>query len=354
MSNQIDPHPEPPSESEKEALRTLVRGIVLAQGNAFIKELLRKKKITIGSTKADFESNLLKAIDDGQLHQADLEEWLQEVEGWGNQHVYLYHVPEVIAGDSLWTSSDKILRRLRGAGMESLWNAQASLEFPEERRLTGIYFRDDTLQFVWHQREVAWVRTPDRDREEDWEGDHYQLRAYRERSDRTVMRFEMRLGLRLAAAFLQIPWSRETHDAALNEINAAIQPLLTLQPRNRFKTALAIKDLDQAELNSPQSKPAIVTAQRTRLNDAAAYVEFGTSSEEGVFKDSEAVRQVRRAVRPNRFDGTTGAFFYQPDKEDAERKVKIELFGAQRRIRLWAQLTATQVWAILELLGKYG
>src|SRR6266481_75935 len=139
MSNQIDPHPESPSDSEKEALRTLVRSIVLAQGNVFIKELLRKKKITIGSTKADFESNLLKAIDDGKLRQADVEEWLREFEGWGNQHVYLYHVPEVIARDSIWASSDKILERLRGAGMQSLWNAQVSVEFPEERRLTGVY-----------------------------------------------------------------------------------------------------------------------------------------------------------------------------------------------------------------------
>jgi len=354
MSNHTDTHPEAPSNSEREALRTLVRGIVLAQGNVFIKELLRNKKITIGSTKADFESNLLKAIKSGQLRQADVEQWLSEVEGWGNQHVYLYHVPASTARDPLWASSDKVLQRLRGAGMESLWNAQASLEFPEERKLTGIYFRDKTLQFVWHQREVAWVRTPERDREEDWEGDHYQLRAYRERADRTVMRFEMRLGLRLAAVFLQIPWNKQKHDEALEEVNKAIRPLLPLLPRNRFKTALAIKGLDEAELNRSESKLAKVRAQRTRLNDAAAYVEFGTSSEEGVFKDSEAVRHVRRAVRPNRFDGATGLFFYQPDKKDEKRKVKIELFGPQRRIRLWAQLTSTQVWSVLELVSKYG
>ena len=44
---------------EKEALNTLVRGIVLAQGNIFIKELLRQKKdIKIGATKADFLQNI--------------------------------------------------------------------------------------------------------------------------------------------------------------------------------------------------------------------------------------------------------------------------------------------------------
>jgi hypothetical protein len=66
------------------------------------------------------------------------------------------------------------------------------------------------------------------------------------------------------------------------------------------------------------------------------------------------VRQVRRAVRPARFDGATGLFFYQPDKKKEHHKVKIELFGSQRRIRLWSQLSATEVWNILSLLGKYG
>lgn len=354
MSNKNKSSQTKPSDKEKVVLRSLVRGIVLAQGNTFIKELLRAKEIRIGSTKANFESNLLKAIDEGELRQADVEAWLHEVEGWGNQHVYLYHVPEIIARDGLWSSEAQIVRRLRDAGMDQLWNAKASLEFPAERRLTRISFRDDVLEFVWHQQDVDWVRAPGRDREEDWEGDHYQLRAYRERMDRTVMRFEMRRGLRLAAAFLQLPWTKSGHEAALNEINQAIRPLLTLQPRNRFRTAVAIKNLDQAELNSSDSKMVTVTAQRTRLSDASAYVEFGTSSEEGIFKDSEAVRQVRLAVRPNRFDGTTGVFFYQPDKQDEQRKVKLELFGSQRRIRLWAQLTATDVWNILQLLGQHG
>jgi hypothetical protein len=54
--------PEPTSESEADVLRRLVRGVVLAQGNLFIKELLRRKRIKIGSTKADFETNLLRRM----------------------------------------------------------------------------------------------------------------------------------------------------------------------------------------------------------------------------------------------------------------------------------------------------
>jgi hypothetical protein len=53
----------------KAALKTVVAQIVLAQGNTFIKELLRSNKIPIGSTKADFAENLNAAIDAGTLTQ---------------------------------------------------------------------------------------------------------------------------------------------------------------------------------------------------------------------------------------------------------------------------------------------
>jgi hypothetical protein len=71
----------------KAQLKELARGIVMAQGNLFIKELLRAKDLRIGATKADFIQNLNGAIDDGSLTEDDLESWLQRVEGWGNQYV---------------------------------------------------------------------------------------------------------------------------------------------------------------------------------------------------------------------------------------------------------------------------
>jgi hypothetical protein len=43
-----------PLPSEADDLIRLVQGIVLAQGNEFIKEMLRDRGIRIGATKADF------------------------------------------------------------------------------------------------------------------------------------------------------------------------------------------------------------------------------------------------------------------------------------------------------------
>lgn len=55
------------AEKDKQQLKDAVRSIILTQGNEFIKELLRKNKIQIGTKKADFSKNILAAIDAGTL-----------------------------------------------------------------------------------------------------------------------------------------------------------------------------------------------------------------------------------------------------------------------------------------------
>jgi hypothetical protein len=339
--------------AEKGRLRRLVRGIVLAQGNVFIKELLRKKGIRIGATKADFEENFLKAISEGKLREQDVSDWLDEVEGWGDQHVYLFRVPDTVANSTLWVSPKNVAVKIKNTGMAKLWDAKTSLLYPNKLVLTGIYFDGAALRFVWHQGRGAWIRTPSMDRKETLDGDHYEFRAYRERIDRVLMRFEMRIKQRLAAVFMQIPWDAKDHEDGLKVVADAILPLVKLSDLGQLSISTIIKSLDQKELNAPVNSKRQMTAQRTRLSDAGVYVEFA-STVGSRYKESQAVRDVRGAVKPKNFTGANGYFVYHPKGDGAlQRDTKIELFGEDRRVRLWEQLTATEVWQILEILGTH-
>ena len=324
----------------------LVRGIVRQQGNIFVRELLRSKGIPIGSKKDDFEAHLLEAIDQGTLSREDLLAWLEEVEGWGDQHVYLFGIPESVATDALWSAPqqirDKLPPRLRG-----LWNADASSAFPDQRTLTGIYFDNATLRFVWHQQLSSWVRTPEQDQKDVWiEGDRYEMRAYRERPDRSVQRFVVRLDLRMAAAFLEMPWSKTDHEGALGEMREATRTLVDWDALQGLAASDAIKNLDQKQIGNP-AYSAKVGSQRTRLSDGGTYVEFATSSPETRYTDSQVVRNVRSAVEPEGFTGTSGSFLYTTNPGAPKpRTVRIEIFE-DRRIRLWHQLRMAEVWDIL-------
>ena len=71
----------------KPQLKELVRRVIVAQGNAFIKELLRSTGARVGASKEDFANNLDAAIDADELTQEKLETWLAEVEGLSLIHI---------------------------------------------------------------------------------------------------------------------------------------------------------------------------------------------------------------------------------------------------------------------------
>jgi hypothetical protein len=335
------------SAADRRAARRLVESVVLAQGNIFIRELLRRKKLRIGTKKEEFEANLLAAIEAGDLSLTDITDWLDEVEGWGDQHVYLYHLPDSYLADRSWRSAEEVKKRIPKADRE-LWNA-VSLQFPETWTLTGIFHSGDTLQYVWHERIMTLLRKPRMDRREYIDGDWYQFRAHLERPDRAVMRLVFRFGKGIVAAFLQIPVEGSAHNDALSMIQKATKPILDWAELTPFSASDAIKNLDQAALEN--EAVAGVKSQKTRLTDAGNYIEFASTSQDAGYRQSAAVRSVRRAVRPENFAGNTGVFLYNartPTK--LARTVKIEIFGEQRRVRLWAQLKADEVWEILDLL----
>jgi hypothetical protein len=173
------------NELNKRALKKVAAQIVLAQGNTFIKELLRSNKIPIGNTKADFAQNLNAAIDAGALTQGAIEAWLGEIEGWGNQHVYLFEPPAI--------SKTGIRPALEASKHAELLVRRVSYEFPNRPTLSTINLSGDHLSITWHRGRGGWERAKSKDFQRDEGPDSFEYRAYREHFDRSVVRFEWRL-----------------------------------------------------------------------------------------------------------------------------------------------------------------
>jgi hypothetical protein len=368
MDPMADPDVSPDLDpDERSSLRELVKGIVVAQGNAFIKELLREKGIPIGVSKPEFERNLLAAIDRGTLVRGDIEDWLDEVEGWGDQHIYLYNVPRAIARDPVWRSAVSVRERVEAAGFGALWNASTSRAFPEEMTLTGIQFDESTLQLSWHRAADTWVREPARDRREEIEGDLYEFRAYRYRPARAVTRFVLRRGgsdpaAWVAAVFIPVAINSPEHEQILGRVDETLEGLLELFDFDQVRShqvaiANVIRNLDHAHGAGSAGATPPVTTQTTRLTSGGSYVEFGTLSSSDDYRSSTAVRRVRRSIRSPQlpdFVGSSGKLqFLAGQASRLARDVKVQLFGEDKRIRIWRQLTASEVWGILDVLRSF-
>jgi hypothetical protein len=347
------------------SLQEVVQKIVVAQGNTFIKELLREKGLPIGTKKADFESNLLAAVEAGKLTAQDVDAWVQRVEGWGDQHIYLFNVPPEIGDDKIWSSEAAIRARLRQAGLDALLNAEDPPSFPTEPTLTGITYGEGSLRFIWHKSVDKWDRTPaemQMDERREIGDEVYEFRAYRFRPERTVTRFELRLPERreerAAAIFVPVAIASDEHQETVAKVEQKIASILDFEAlrRNRVKISQVIKNLDQARVAHQQGATSTLHTQSIRLTGGGGYVEFGSESQTGDFLTAGPVREVRLAIgRPDliAFTGSSASFEFEENPGTLSRQARVQLYGEAKRVRIWRQLTADDVWAILRILRQF-
>jgi hypothetical protein len=323
------------NELNKRALKKVVAQIVLAQGNTFIKELLRSNNIQIGNTKADFAQNLNSAIDAGALTQAVIEAWLGEIEGWGNQHVYLFEPPAIPPAD--------IRSALEASKHAGLLARKVSYEFPDALSLSTINLSGDRLSITWHRGRGGWERAKAKDFRSDEGPDSFEYRAYRERFDRSVVRFEWRLGDPYSAIMIQLPNEGDEHKQALNQIWQSLKEVgLLPRPLDKIRLSPAFKKL---------SRNTAATVQSTRLVTQGGHVELVSTLSEGGIDAVEAVREVRRGVDDANFATADGMFSFTAEKyQQLSRTIKMEGHGLDSRLRIWVQCKRDDVYVVLSVI----
>ena len=330
-------------------------GIVRAQTNVYIKELLRDNGVRIGATKEDFEGNLVEAIKNGVLTKRHLEAWLDAVEGWGQQHVYAFRLrPEV--RDAFRTAA-KAEHAINNAQLDDYWGrsttGQVAWPDDEDLHLTAITY-EDSLRFHWHKGTRYWVRTKAEEQldkpTESIAGFEYQFRAFRGRSVREVMRFEINPKDHMAALFIPKAINSPEHRTSIAKARDVVGRVLDYAAleKDHLLVGRIIRNLDQELTFGGGTIDA--SPQRTRLRSGPAYVEFGATSNSGTYFDSGDVKIVREVIRTERdvkaFEGTSGTFRFAG-------LGRVELLAEDDRIRLWSSLTAERVWWILRTLKGF-
>lgn len=347
-----------PSPKEIQDLHRLAAGIIRTQGNRFIKELLRAKEIPIGSNKADFERNLKAAIEQGRLRLDDVEAWLEKVEGWGDQHVYLYNLSPQLRQR---LEPVALSKRAREAALGDLWNKPTLLEFPDAPTLTSISFKDSVLRLLWQESAPGWTPVPDKNYTQQDGLDLYEYRAFRNVERRAVTRFEAHLPLGLSALFVAKPIQGQEHQAAVAEVKRVLDLLLPLKEleANQVDISVVSRNLDHRNIPTQQRPQPNIHTQKSRLAAGGSYVEFAANSKDKAYWQEPAIQDVRRSVRTQQqldaFQGMDGVFLFQPGVTPGSlnRPLRVQLYGRSDRIRLWAQMDAEEVWTILTDLATY-
>jgi hypothetical protein len=344
----------PPSAREIADLKRLAAGIIRAQGNRFIKELLRDKKIRMGANKQDFNRNLDAAIESGNLRLDDVDRWLRRVEGWGNQHVYLYRISDALRAT---LTESRILENVASARLKKVWNGKTLLQFPEEPQLTSISFSDSVLRLVWQESSPGWTPESDKNYTEEEGLDTYEYRAYRKIEWRAITRFEAHLDKGIAALFIANPIEGEEHKKAIAEVKRVLAKLLDLPALEKeiLDIRSVSKNMDQRNVPNNLVPIPEIKAQKSRLGSGGSYVEFAATAADKAYWEEKAVQGVRLSIKKDQlapFDGAEGVFIFQKCDGGLTRPLRVQLYRGNR-VRLWAEMDAVEVWTILAKLNTY-
>lgn len=313
-------------------LKELVRHVVAAQGNGFIKDLLRECESRIGVTKENFIANLEAAIDEGKLTQARLEAWLAEVEGWGDQFVYVLEPPAV--------KPAAVAGLLADSPVAELIDAPPSLDFPDNLELKLVKHDDHGLSMLWHQRKEGWNRWAARDYQLQEGLDRIRFDAYRQRLDRSVVRFEWRYGEAYCAIMIQRSADIH-HPAVFSTLQGLFADLkIAREPLKRVVLMDAIR-------NSSKHAGSV---QSTRYEMASGYVELGSLVAGSGIGAVEPVRVVLQSVDVDQFDRAKGYLNFASEEHGTSRNFSVEVFGDEAKLRIWAQCKREDVMTMLNLI----
>jgi hypothetical protein len=342
--------------------------LVLLQGNRFIKELLRSKGLPIGTNKEQFEQHLAEAFADGSLTREDLREWLAEVEGWGNQHAFVFVVSDADAEG--FGDRQRLAQRLDALGLRDLLDAEIPLSPDEELTLATIRHSEQGLSFLWVRGSPALLRRTDLDYEREIDGDDIEFHAFERRWSRVAARFEWDFASNLASVLLARRKDERDYtqqrDELLEVVDAVIPSRSNWQP---LDVSRVITQLDAYGLQDPdtQDHRRGVRMNYTVFQGASASVRLAAGSDTAGYQQDAAVRQVRMAVDPEHLFGGSGDCYLAPgaDREDAgeggdgadgatQRELHIRLYGREDRILLWGRMSLAEVWGLLTNLRAYG
>lgn len=357
----------------------LAERIVMRQGNIFIRELLRRKRqddksIRIGDTETKIKENLDAAIRARAISLSDLEEWLDEVEGWGNQHIYLYDVTEKLADDSIFRSRESVRRRVLASGHGDLWETAARPTSPDELTLpltlVRITFDGDQFVATWDRWQELWKH--DESEVKSFQRkigvDTYEFRPYRQLLKRSVMRFVLRREARLAGLFIQLPLGDE-HDAARERAMGLLMKLLACRQEGDLIRSLrpvrihdVIVDIDSRYIDGRvagvRGEHAAAQTKTTKFDSHGATIEFDSGPHMGT-RDVGPVRRVRLALSeeirqdPGSFRGESGTFRVPLlSGTGSNRTITMYLNGQHNRIYFRAQMTSDEVWTVLAKLRE--
>jgi len=308
--------------------------ILFGHKMGWVQQFLRDKGLPATGNKPDLRRRIEDCLEEATVEASDLVDLLDRVEGWGNQHVYLYTASDTLIAA---LSDERAMKaKLRKFRLGRLFNGRIPLVLPDQPALSAIEWSAERIRFIWVEKRV--YREP-RDDESYIEG-AIEYDAYEVKQTRGIISLSCDLVTGLAELLIQRLPTGNDYLTEQKKYLEELSELLDVTQLTPQKVSGAIKKVDQSgEIRKRSSQMA------TALGYLAIYT--SRSRKDDVY-DDPTIRKARKALGKT-VAGRLGNFYWPI----LGRDIHIKLYAKDQRIGIFGECTEAEVVSVLSEVRGY-
>ncbi len=324
----------PPS-SESEA----IMDYLLAHKMGFMQGFLKERGLHYSGTKKRLRERLGGYIESGKLTIGDFVGLLDSIEGWGDQHVYLYEAPKDLS--ETWSDSEKADGILKKAGLETLKNRRRPLLLPETPTLSTIEWSSARVRFVWIEKRAWEERVPD----QDCTDGNMVWRAYRLNISRGIVSFDWDLLAHTAALLIRQLPSGSQYVKERDRFSSELAPILDLGRFRQVSLSPAMRVLDESsEVRRRQ------TNMRTRRGGTATFISPRKS--EDIRSDPDLL-DAKSALRDDAMSVLGNYYWLVGSSPDLVSDLHMKIYEEDQRLAIFGERAEGEVRYVLSRIRGF-
>jgi hypothetical protein len=307
---------------------------------------LEKHELPKSGVKADLVDRLFQKIELNSIPYGSFMDWIDNVELWNKQHVYLFDGPEGELWEQ-WQDIEWAEQHLESVGLARLFNKKNPLALPEKLNISSIMHNGSRLQILAVQKHRYELKIGDREPDENDADVYYQ--KYQTATERVLVNFEWEFASNEAMIQISQLSSEEDYEEIRDSFIGMINNWLNIQDKftiiNLANSIARLRHEEQSGSKKVSShEMRIATPSNRQINIRSSAADQSTLGEKKI--DDAFDYACSSGI------GKFGNFYWLQHESIPElsRKVHVKINAIQHRINFTATNSEKVIRHVLKTL----
>jgi hypothetical protein len=308
---------------------------LLSHKMEYTQEFLREQDLPFSGTKIVLRERINGYIGNGRVVGEILIDLLNKIEGWGNQHIYLYKASSKSINP--WLQEESVKKRLDDLGLVDLFNHKRPLILPEKPRLSSIEWTNERVRFVWVEKRQWEERLP----EKDIVSGDIVWKAYQIKSSRGLTAFDWDLISGNAMLMIQSLPQGGDYSLIRTRFEKELDLIVGISNFEKVLVSRAIQHIERSGEVRPRQ-----LAYSTRQGGMANF----THSSDG---DMDPDLDRAESALGNDTAGILGNFYWLPVPNALEHEFHCKIYAIDQRVHIFGERQEMEVCFVLSRIRNH-